>query len=148
MHTRKHHQLCSSGWLRIATHQRESGVYQVCQFGCVNHEDLASGISTHRPDPSLLWLSAFGGVAVFIVTPYARVYDLALLIGLLIYLAFAQHLTWLKWARYGTTALVYACPIILIVMRADGAWNVLAVLGLAAALLATEPQTAQGWSAA
>jgi hypothetical protein len=113
---------------------------------------LVAGLAVRRVRlramPSLLWLSAFGCVALFIITPYARVYDLALLIWQLIYLTFAPHLMWPAWARYGTVALVYACTIILIVMRADGVWNVLAVLGLAVALLAAEPQTAQGESAA
>ncbi len=121
--------------LRVGT-QTNGWLVGLVALGLLLVAGLAVRRARLRAMPSLLWLSAFGCVAVFIITPYARAYDLALLIWPLIYLAFAPRLAWPKWARYGTVAFVYACPIILIMLRADGVWNILAVLVLAAALLA------------
>lgn len=89
-----------------------------------------------RLEPSMLGLSALGCVAVFMLTPYARAYDLALVIWPVVDLIRASTLSW--GVRYGTAFFVYMWPIVLIAANADGVWNVVAVLSLTIVLLWTE----------
>jgi hypothetical protein len=59
----------------------------------------------------------------------------------------APSISRVSFALYDTVVLVYAWPVILIMLRANGVWKVLAVL-IPAALLVAEPQTTQGESVA
>jgi hypothetical protein len=85
-----------------------------------------------------LWVSAAATVAVFILAPYARAYDLVLLLWPLLYLAFSSESSGPRWRLAAVVGLVYAWPLILLLLKADGVWNIPAILILATAMLMTE----------
>ena len=93
-----------------------------------------------RAKPSNLWIGSIGCAIVFVITPYARAYDLTLLLWPILYLVFTRELS-ASWLRRGVAAIVYLAPILLLVLNAPGVWNVLAVLMLLIVLLATRTQT-------
>jgi len=84
---------------------------------------------------SFFGLTALACLMPFLLSPYAHVYDMTLLVWPLIYLWLTPRLRWSRSARYGVVVAVYVWPLVLAVMGADGVWNVPAILGLAAAVL-------------
>lgn len=89
-----------------------------------------------QPDRSsaALEFSVAACLLPFVLSPYARVYDLTLLVWPLIYLLLTLRLGWPPPARYAAALAVYVWPLMLIAAGADGVWNVIAVFVPAAAM--------------
>lgn len=83
---------------------------------------------------SMQWASAAGCVSAFLLTPYARSYDLTLLLWPLIYFVFSDELVVPTWLRYGLGLLLYLTPVVLLLLAGQGVGNVIAVYILAMAL--------------
>ena len=91
-----------------------------------------------KSKPTVMWLSALGCTTVFLVTPYVRVYDLSVLIWPLMYLLYSPQIRWARWLRAAGAVVIYSWPLVLVVLGADGVWNVLAVLALDLMLILAE----------
>jgi len=85
--------------------------------------------------PSLQWFSAAAGVAVFLFAPYARAYDLTLLLWPMIYFVFTRELHAPAWLRLGLGLALYAMPVVLVLLRGQGVSNFAWVCALALVLL-------------
>ena len=85
--------------------------------------------------PSLQWFSAAACVAVFVLAPYARAYDLTLLLWPMIYFVFTGELDVPAWLRRGFGLALYAMPIVFVLLEGQGVSNFIWVYVLALALL-------------
>jgi len=84
---------------------------------------------------SLQWLSAAGCVAVFLITPYTRAYDLTFLLWPLFYFVFTDEMIVPTGLRIGLGLLIYLMPIVLLLLGGQGVTNFISVYVLALALL-------------
>jgi hypothetical protein len=83
-------------------------------------------------------LACLACLTPFVLSPYTRAYDMILIVCPLIYLLFAPQVTWSPLVRSVVVLIVYAWPIALLVLGAQGVWNVPAIFGLALALLLSD----------
>ena len=88
-----------------------------------------------QSSPSMQWLSAAGCVAVFLITPYTRAYDLTFLLWPLMYFAFSDEIVIPVWLRRSLGLLLYMMPIVLLLLGGQGVSNFVTVYVLALALL-------------
>lgn len=81
------------------------------------------------------WFSALACSSLVILTPYARVYELTLLLWPMLYILFSAELRAPRGVRVSLVASAYLWPLVLLVAQADGVWNVWAAILLTLAML-------------
>ena len=74
-------------------------------------------------------------MAVFLITPYTRAYDLTFLLWPLFYFVFTDEMIVPTGLRIGLGLLIYLMPIVLLLLGGQGVTNFISVYVLALALL-------------
>lgn len=89
--------------------------------------------------PSPQWFSALVCASLVLITPYARVYELTLLLWPMLYLLFAAEVRAPRLVRVVIVGGAYAWPLIMLALKADGVWNVWPAMILTVAMLIWPP---------
>lgn len=81
------------------------------------------------------WFSMVVLAGLLLITPYARVYELTLLLAPLLYVWLTTDIRASRLTRVAIVGCVYIWPFVMLVWRADGVWNVWSALMLTVAVL-------------
>lgn len=81
------------------------------------------------------WFSMVMIACLLLLTPYARVYELTLLLAPMLYVLLATDIRASRLVRAAVVGGVYAWPFVMLAWRADGVWNVWSALMLTGAVL-------------
>jgi hypothetical protein len=88
-----------------------------------------------------VWFSVIVCAGLCVITPYARVYELTLLVWPALFLAWSPRARWPRPLKVIVVTAIYAWPWLLLPVNAAGVWNVVAPLALLWALLLAEGQS-------
>ena len=81
------------------------------------------------------WFGALICAGLVVITPYARVYELTLLLWPMLYVLFSTEVRASRLVRVVIVGSAYAWPLVMVAMNADGVWNVWPALIMTVAVL-------------